>query len=544
MTRLLIVDDEIHVVDRLATAISWEQIGIEAVFRAYSGFDALEIMSTHSIDIIISDIRMPGMNGLELIREVRTKWRNTKCILLSGHAEFKYAQEAIQHETAGYLLKPVTDEDLLQTVDRVNRNLKAEWEWIISNQRNTRTLRENLPLLRESLLHDLLQGRRISMQTLKEKMEIFQVPALIGEPFAMMMIRLENPFIHYDTTNLSLIEFSIGNIAEELFGERFELWHCKDAHDFLVFVVKWKSIEGNEAEVGGDWKQHILESTASELQEIVKKYLKGSISVLVSRWCSFPDGIATLYNTSISALRKKVGSEQELFMTISDELEQIEMRSLHNLYEFPTLSHLLEEGRWDAVAQKLHHIFDELQMKWSDSEEHLLEVFYSISASFSYIAHKSGRQLSQLIGDDYNKLIGSNPVRSIHQLQDWATRVLQCFEADIEHERSDSRETMTRQIRKFVEDHLSHDVSIQAIADHLYLHRVYVSKIFKLKTGETLSEYIHRIRMEKAINLLKSSDDMVYEIAAQLGYQRAHSFINVFKKHYGVTPQEYRDTHR
>ncbi|UUZ83326.1 helix-turn-helix domain-containing protein [Paenibacillus sp. P26] len=98
-------------------------------------------------------------------------------------------------------------------------------------------------------------------------------------------------------------------------------------------------------------------------------------------------------------------------------------------------------------------------------------------------------------------------------------------------------------MQQFIEQHLAEDVSLQAISGHVYLHPVYLSKIYKLETGENLSDYVYRVRMDKATHLLLHSRDKIYEIAARVGYQRAHSFINVFKKHTGLTPQEYRDKH-
>jgi two-component system response regulator YesN len=145
------------------------------------------------------------------------------------------------------------------------------------------------------------------------------------------------------------------------------------------------------------------------------------------------------------------------------------------------------------------------------------------------------------MGEDYNKMMEGIPFRTVNQLRDWSLRTLNTLKADMDQETKDSRAALINEIRLFIDQHISNDVSLQSIADHVYLHPVYVSKIYKLETGDNLSSYIHRIRMDRAEHLLKNSQERIYEIAARLGYQRPHSFNHAFKKHIGMTPQEYRD---
>lgn len=535
MIQLLIVDDEAHVVDRLQSTIDWASIGIEQVFKAYSGKEALELLEQMSIDIVITDIQMPGISGLQLIAEINRRWAKTKCILLSGYSDFNYAKEAILQGSEDYLLKPVTEQALLATVSRVMEKLQKEWEAVISTQRLTYTFKENLPLLRGNLLNDLLQGHKISEHSLREKMQILELPDYYEHACVLMMVRLESNFLEYDTGHLSLMEYAISNMAHELFAEKFDSWHTKDTHDYLVFVMKHKQEIPDKEDAA--W----LERTASVLQSAVKNYLKGKISILLSSWGEFPAEINALYNSSLSAFRKRIGSEHELFMRLGDESVQTELSALQRLYEPPTLNHLLEAARWEDTEEKLSQIFDEMEVRFSESQEHLLEVYFSIASAFAYIAHKNGRQLHQLIGGDYDRMMEGIPFRTVNQLREWSIRSLRRMKEDMDQERQDSRATLIKDIRSFIDQHLASDVSLQSIADHVYMHPVYVSKIYKLETGENLSDYVNHARMDKAAYLLKNGQDKIYEIATQLGYQRPHSFNHAFKKHYGMTPQEYRD---
>lgn len=533
---MLIVDDEVHVVERFTTTIDWKAIGIEQVFGEYSGEKALALLDRFSIDIVVTDIQMPGMTGLQLIADIQRRWPKTKCILLSGYSDFNYAKEAILYRTEDYLLKPVTERDLVATVRRVMEKLRLEWEEVVSRQRLADTLQEHMPTLRSSLLHDLLQGRKLAGAALGDKMRMLGLEHFEGKPFAVMMVRLEENFLRHDARGLALMEYAIGNMVEELFGDRLNSWYTKDAYEYLVFVLIGKDGSPRTAE-DSTW----FERTAASLQTAVGTYLKGTISILVSRWGTFPADLSDLYNRSVSAFRRTIGGEQELFVRLDDDPRHGGVEPLPSLYEPPTLLHLLEAARWDSIEEKLAGLFAELAKRGAESQEQLLEVYFSIASAYAYIVHRNGRSLPALIGEDYDKMLEGVPFRSVNQLRQWAFGTLHRIRDDMQRETKHSRSSLIRDIHAFVEQHIAEDVSLQAIADHVHLHPVYVSKIYKLETGDNLSDYMNRVRMDKAEYWLKHSQSKIYEIAAQLGYQRPHSFNHAFKKQFGMTPQEYRD---
>jgi two-component system response regulator YesN len=535
MVQLLIVDDEVHVVERFSTTVNWASLGIEHVHKAFSASEALQILEQFSIDIVITDIQMPGMNGLQLIGEIQKRWQKTKCILLSGYSDFNYAKEAILYKTEEYLLKPVTEQDLLNTVKRVMEKLKQDWEEVVSHQRLTYTLKENLPALRGNLLKDLLMGFNLSESMLNDKMQMLDLADFQGHPYAFMMVRLEEYFLQYDNQSLSLMEYAICNMVEELFGDRFESWHTKDEFDYLVFVMTAKPELQEQEEA--NW----FERTATLLQSAVHTYLKGKISIIVSEGTKFPEDLTTIYSRSIATFRKRIGVEQELFMQLDSQQDEPEIHSHSSLYEPPTLIHLLEAARWEQIEEKLQRTFEEMERNETESQENLLEAYFFIASAYTYIAHKNGRQLSDLINEHYDKMIEGIPYRSVKQLKDWSVRTLQKIKEDMDQETKSSRVSLINEIRTFIDQNISNDVSLQSIANHVFLHPVYVSKIYKLETGDNLSDYVNRYRMDKAEFMLKNNQDKIYEIAEKLGYQRPHSFNHAFKKHFGMTPQEYRD---
>ncbi|MDF2939280.1 MAG: response regulator, partial [Paenibacillaceae bacterium] len=202
MIQLLVVDDYPDQVEAILSILPLEELGIGEAFRAYSGMEALEVLRRTPVDIVITDIKMPGMSGLELISRIRETSGSTKCILLSGYAEFEYAKQAITLQTSYYLTKPVLTAELISIMRSVIASLKAEWEEISSRQRALRTFQEHLPLLRGELLNQLLLDKRIPPAILEEKLHMLELPFALQDRVYLLLVRLEEDFAELDDYDL------------------------------------------------------------------------------------------------------------------------------------------------------------------------------------------------------------------------------------------------------------------------------------------------------------------------------------------------------
>ncbi|MGG6310538.1 response regulator [Paenibacillus macerans] len=535
MINLLIVDDELHLVDSLVETIDWREAGIGEVRKAYSGSEALQVMNTEPIDIVITDIRMPGMSGLELICRIRESWKRTKLILLTGYADFEYAQQALNQQVSAYLIKPVADSEILEAVRRMAEKAQEEWQAVASLERAAFLRDENLPLIRDRLLNELLQGARFSSGELEQKLEAYELPIRAGGHCALLTVRLEQGF--EAEGGQSLYEYAVCNIVEEVFGEDFRLWRCRDPHDLLVFLAAKRELKSED-----DWPQQQFAELAVQVQYQVKAYLKGSVSVVAGRSGRFPDEAPSLYQTALTVVRRAVGAESNVFFSEGDVPDTVEMRTIRSLYEHPTLPYLLEVGSWERIDSRLNAIFEELDADWSASQEHLIEVFSYLLHAFSFIAHKNGKGLAELAKESYEKVFGGTPLRSSRALREWAEDILTSIRCDMETEVRDTRSALVLKAQVYIREHLHTDVTLPAIADNVHLHPVYLSRIFKAVTGENVSDYVHKLRMERAAYLLKNTDKKVYEITELVGYENPQYFSKVFRKIYGQTPLEYRDT--
>ncbi|MDQ0196631.1 response regulator transcription factor [Paenibacillus wynnii] len=532
--QMIIVDDEAHWVDNLAMNKPWHTLGIEHVHKAYSATEALQIIDTHPIDIVISDVQMPEMTGLELIERVRVRDKKIKCIILSGHSDFEFAKKAVQHKAVDYLLKPPTDQELFGAVKTAIDQLNAEWKLISSLEKTQYTLRENMPLLRGQLLLDSLQGHRLSADEWERKLGNYKLPFSYGE-CSLMLVRLEEEFGQYKNNGQPLIEYAIMNMAEEILGEFMEVWGVKEEHGYLVFLLQLK-------EQGTDIGQEtILEKLSSQLQYKVKQFLKGSLSIVITEWFPFPEQLPDRFRQASAYFRQIVGDEREFVMRVSDLEQSTEQGPLDALYLPPSLINLLEAGHWDAAEAKLMAVFAELDDKWPESWEHCMEAGFLISASYTHLAHSNGHTLVKLLGTDMEPLQNGEAFTTISKLRKWSLGALGKLKEGTSNEVKDIRSLYVKKIQEFTDKNLHLDVSLRVLADHVNLHPTHLSKIYKIETGEGISEYISRLRMERACHKLKTTTKKVYEIGMEIGYMDPAYFIKVFKRQFGVTPQEYRD---
>jgi len=283
-----------------------------------------------------------------------------------------------------------------------------------------------------------------------------------------------------------------------------------------------------------------IETQAFQLQRAAKTYLKVGVSVLTSKQGQFPQDIKSMYQSSLASFRHFIGRDTELFVSLTKEPNRGEVQQLSELYVTPTLGVLLEMGQWDAASDKLAAILQELEEEWRDSQEHILETYFAIASSIASLIHRTKKWLADTIGDDFYIVNSGHPMLTVNELRNWSERVIASYRRSASSEEKDSRNSIIRKVQDFI-THNPGTASLQTISANVYLNPSYLSKIYKLETGEGISEYTLRVRMEKAIVLLEHSPEKIYEISTLLGYQKPSYFIHLFKKHYGITPQEYRN---
>lgn len=536
MLTLLIVDDHPYQANSIEHVVTEAKLPfISSIYKAYSAKKALECFNEHKVDIVITDIRMPEISGIELIGKLRQASRKVKCVLLSGYAEFEYAQKALELQTSKYLMKPVVEADLIGTLEMLRDEIAEERQNMQQHDKAVHVMRKNMPIMKNNLVLDLILGRSVTRRELEQRMESMELPFVYGDEALFFAVQLEDDLSGYNENDKSLICYAVGNIAEELFRDSFFMLHATVSNRQLVFVLKPQERKREHA-------PDRLERRAKELQRSVYRYLKHMISVaIVSSTVLFPSGLQEAYQKSMLLFRNREDKVAGLFATITDLPIPKLTGSIHSLYKTPTFASFMETARWDEAKARLSEIFLELESKWSDSTEYAQEVFFVIAGTYQFVSHKQGKQLIDVIGPLYKQMLEKHESWDLGTFRAWAFQSLDSIIADQMASNMNRSQSLSSRIQQYVERNLDQDLSLQMISEELRFHPAYLSNAFKVETGQTLSDYLLKQRMEHAAELLKQTDGKIYEIAEKAGYQTTHYFIKQFKKIFGVTPQQYRN---
>lgn len=542
MMNLLLVDDESYVTESLFQTIPWRELDIGQVYQASSALEAIDLLEEQDIDVVVTDIRMPVMTGLELIETIAGRWTHIRCILLTGYSDFEYAKQAIRLDASDYILKPVDDGEFMRSVQSALESIREERKELGEYQQLRYSRKSDIGILRTSLMHDLLLGHEMPRHVIDHKLREYEIPLGTDQRTIMLLIQLGPKFTGMDDHSISLMEYAIGNIAEEVFAELFRVWPSKTPHSGMILLAQLKTellSEGTDGPAASD----VIKRYVTQFQQDVGSYLKGGISVLVSASFDFPSELAGVYRTGLSSLYIGGSGDHEAIRFAADNDGSRRDSASHATHSFmkpPSLLHLLETRQWDSAREKIEQLFVELETAFI-GQSALYEIFLSVTNAYMYMAHKQGYYIHQLDQAGWDPLYIQQVVQSAAKLRSWSLDMLNKLQAISSEQETTSKSHIIKQVQEMVTTDCGHDLSVKTIADRVYLHPVYLSKIYKSETGEGLGDYIIRKRMERAVYLLKHTNKKIYEITAELGYQNPQYFSKMFRKHYGMTPNEYRD---
>ncbi len=535
MVNILLVDDESYVTESLALTIPWQELRIHEVHCADSVDHALALLEQHEIEIVVTDIRMPDRDGLELLGELAKRWPNIRSFVLTGHSDFEYAQKAIRLNANDYILKPVDDDQFMASIGKAVEAIEQEWGQLDKYNRLAYRRQSELELLREGLLSDMLLGRDLGGRELRERLESYEIALQPERRTHMLYMSTGSSLRGMEESEARLLEYALGNIAVELLGEQDPVWFGRTPHSGLILL--WQNDEHPD-----EYNHERLQTLTASAES----YLKIQLTVYVSESFIFPAEMATVYRYVLRSAQHPAAESGSRIHWLKQDAGIQErptmIKYMEPLYKPPTLIHLLESGQWNGARDKVMSVLDSLEAL-PLTHEHLYEVYLAVSNALVYMSHHHGHMLGESDAGSLNPFAAQHITGSLDRLRSWCMSVLGRLEVQqsstgTEH----SRSRIVKQVQEIVSESLGQDVSVKSIADRVYLHPVYLSKIYKTETGEGLGDYIIRIRMEKALYMLKHTNRKIYEITAELGYQNPQYFSKLFKKHYGMTPNEFRDS--
>ncbi|WP_217593529.1 response regulator [Cohnella sp. GbtcB17] len=554
MYRMVIVDDEPIIVEGLSELFSQSDYPLE-VYQAFDGQEALAIARKLRIDILLTDIEMPELNGIELQKEVLRLWPRCKSIFLTGYNAFDYIKSSIRAGAIDYVLKTEGDDPIVASVEKAIRFLAEEvtYEGLIDSARSS--LKLALPALRKEYLTGLLEGETSSPAARRERFAQLEVPLDPDLPVVMAVGRIDRWREDAAGGDKALFAYSINNIMEEFIAQEFDLIHFRGDQERLIWLLQPKIASGYRQAIAGKPPQHAGADAEAEPEADLHAYLLGmleSVQTACSRYlklaCSFVvssgpfawDALASKYERLSQLFGRGLGLGSQMLLSdgrakgSGDEQTRSKVKRIR----------LLDQYLMQKERVKFERLFDEIAEAVGEPETLEaglpLEVFYELAAIF--IPHLNRFEALGAADGIPGKLFSIREHRSWREaagfFRELANLLFERMDGGNEQETSE----VVEQLHRYVETHIEGDLSLNRLAEHVFLTPFYLSRLYKQKTGHSISDYITRTRIERAKRLLGESPLKIHEVGMRIGYDSPSYFTRFFKKATLLTPQEYRDS--
>ncbi|GBF77704.1 DNA-binding response regulator [Paenibacillus sp. 598K] len=550
MYRLLIVDDLPIITDGLVELFEKQADMALEVYKAYSGIEALELLGRHRIDIVMTDILMPGMDGIELLRQIRASWPGCKVIMLTSHSDFKYVQDAMSLGGLGYILKTEDDDTILQAVRKACEALDKEHGARQLIDKAQEHMRMALPALQQEYLWFLLQGKKVGQAVLREHFAHIQLPFDAELPVMLLICRVDDWNEVTTAPDKALLVYAVQNIAEEFLGESMQLISIVYEQSRMVWILQPPGGEADSWERSVSYVNGLMEMIQSRCEQLLKLSISFVLGSQPVDWNELADRFHALKFLLVRGIGGQRGSLLTDHRPESGEQAQGNSEdgggysggaSNYQLQaKLPMLMNSLENGN----EAEYYPLYAELTVIFTDEQVsplRKLELYHALSFLFLSFVNKYNLE-RELAGEiDWGKLAHFDAEVSWSEWNDFFLQAADRIMRWTRNEQEQSTRDIVGKIHAFIERHVATNLSLVQIADFLDLNPSYLSRLYKQITGNALSDYIVEFRDRKAKELLKKSNLKVYAIAAELGYNSSHAFIRFFKKQNRITPQEYRD---
>ncbi|MBR2566124.1 MAG: response regulator [Paenibacillus sp.] len=527
MYRVLLVDDEEDVREGLVVEVDWEALDLRIVGLAENGREALEMAERVEPDVVITDISMPFMDGLELARRLRERNPLVKLVILTGYDEFDYARQAVSLSVDEYLLKPFSAAHLTELLTRLRAQMEAE----ITEREDVQQLREHyrtsLPLLQADLIATLLHRQKSSAYILSRASQCGL--ELTGRRYGVSILTL------HPSEDPELKLFAALNIAAEVWAEH------KAGHAFLhqetvvlLYVEPLKSLEGTQVEAE-NLQQQVLENVIRS----IRHYLRVPVTIGSSRLVDSLPEVKHAYEDALLALDYRLVPGTDSLIYIADVERQAAGKLRFDELKQQTLTRCLKAGTQTELEQGLQIIFREITVEHgrSDIQLYLIEVLTTVWKA----AQASGEDMEDIFGAGFQLYTDLFRLPGLSEAQQKVREVCLLVQQRISSGRQHVYKDIVEQALAFTKKHYADpDLSIQKVCAHLHISSGYFCSIFKKEVQLTFLQYLMQIRMDEARELLRSTELKSFQIAEKVGFAEPNYFSFCFKKNIGVSPKEYR----
>jgi len=536
MYKLLLVDDEEDVRQGMVEKINWGNYNFVVIGEAKNGRDAIDIIENNTPDVVITDIYMPLMNGLELASFIHQNYSTIKTVILTGFEDFEFAKKAIKYDVLEYLSKPIHPKELSDLLFKLKNTLDEEFKEKEDINKLRQYYTDSLPLLKDSFLLSLILKKQ-TIDEINKKTSLFNL-SFDGHFFATSVvvideIQTKRPLD--DDMDMELMKLAVQKITIEILnkhnlGETF--FYDNKLIIISTLTSKNKLIARNK-----------LITVLEKIRQYIEKHLLISITIGLG---SLQDSLVSMnasYLSSLTALGYKLvlGGNKVIF--VGDLEPEIASILLLDEEKEEKLITSLKFGSDKDVVNSVAFLFDMLRTNTFSVNEYKI-YFMEILSLLLKQAKIFQIDIKTIVPNTSNFLIDVTKFTSLEQAKTWFLSFCIALHKQISNKRLNSAQILFEKAKDYLnKNYADADLTVQKIADYLYISPSYLSYIFKKETKETFLKFLMHIRLEKAKTFLKDSSLTITAVAEKVGYPDISYFSYFFKKNEGKSPREFRRDH-
>jgi two-component system, response regulator YesN len=533
--RILIIDDEPVVREGISETIEWGTHGFELVGACRDGREGLQAVEELRPDVVLTDICMPFVDGLELAATIGDQYPAIKILLLTGHDEFEYAQAAIKLKVRDFLLKPITADEIRKVLDTLRAEIDAERDHRKGLERLSEQVKASLPVYRERFLNRLV-GDTVSDTERIQSFRLLDLD-LPGPVFVALVVDpdpVSSPGYEEGVSDERLFGLGVHDIVRDVVSELSGAVSFSTPQEQAVVLL---SVGDTDSAVPAAL------AVAEQISDRTVRELGKTVSIGIGEGRTEGAAVMRTFQDASAALDYRFVLGPGQIMTI----QQARGGELDS--DFPKGSDYRERflqtvktGTAEEARGALQQVIQAVRAEQDDIEGCVV-FMYRLLADTLNALEDIGISCSDV------RSLGTNPfdrlaqMKTLGEMERWFSLFVPEALEILDSRRLQHSQRKARAAQQFIDSNFADpDLSLQQVCSVLAVSKSYLSPIFKAGTGMTFVEYVTRCRMEEAKKLLRSESLKVYEIAERVGFRDAHYFSLTFKKQTGLTPREFQDS--
>lgn len=534
--KIAIIDDERQVLQGMKRAIPWDELDAEWAGEALNGIDGLNMIRASQPDIIITDIYMPLMNGLDMIEQLRKEGYAGKIIILSGYSDFEHARQALRHNVSDYVSKPISIPTLKVILGKVIQELMDEEEKRMKQGELEHKLMLYEPFIEKEWVRSAAVG---TLDSSYRNGDHLPQPYRFWSDSHHVTMGIElvrdDRARTFSVSDWNLFRFAISNIICEVARKVFPFIEYTELHSTRAVLIIHPETNSSPEQV-----ESILEELGVKMIDSVKSYLKLQIRVGIGSikklWPKIPDSTEEAFR-AIELRNFRVSPPYDLFAYREDMKQEKEAAALFPVKFSYELANAMKAAQEKEAQQLVADYLGELEKQTGVTPDYVQTLGSELWGIIAYCLYEAGYVLDELFTNDQiaKELTG---LTQPDQLAKWLSAKISAICSSRQWKGSSKHRQVVDFMTHYIHEHYAEDVTLADLSDKVYISRNHLSIIFKNMTGETFNTYLTRVRIEKARELLLERNMLVYEVAEQVGYKNVPYFSTLFKKITGMNPTE------